>query len=475
MIERTVLLTGATGNMGIEVLKLLTLDKRIKVRVLSLPDKISRKKLSCFMDRDDVDIIWGDLTRYEDVLKAVEGSDYILHMGAVIPPAADYYQVLAEKVNYGGTLNIIQAVKAQKDHDSIRLIYIGSVAETGSRLPPKHWVRVGDPIQVSKFDNYGITKVKAERAVAESGLKYWVSLRQTAMLHYNIMNSMDPIIFHQPLNTHVEWVTAEDTGRLLYNLCTFDLPDSFYRNIYNIGGGKRFRKTYGNFIDTVYKILGVVNFRKLYNPGWFALKNFHCSWFRDSDILENYLHFRQQSFTDYLDKLKRKIPSSIKIIRYIPARIIKRFLMKPLAGGANGPFGWIKRGELEKIEAFYGSVEKWEQGYKNWNDLDFDPVVDENLEGSEIDHGWQEGKDQALIDGNDMREAAFFRGGKCLSSDMKKGDLFTPLKWECSQGHIFTATPFIVLKGGHWCPECDIDPFTYGKSANKDKLLAQVL
>ena len=274
-------------------------------------------------------------------------------------------------------------------------------------VDPKHWVRVGDPIQVSKFDNYGITKVKAERAVAESGLKYW--------------------------------------------------------------------KTYGNFIDTVYRILGVVNFRKLYNPGWFALKNFHCSWFRDSDILENYLHFRQQSFTDYLDKLKRKIPSSIKIIGYIPARIIKRFVMKPLAGGANGPFGWIKRGEWEKVEAFYGSVEKWEQGYKNWNDLDFDPVADENLEGSEIDHGWQEGKDPALIDGNDMREAAFFRGGKCLSSDMKKGDLFTPLKWECSQGHIFTATPFIVLKGGHWCPECDIDPFTYGKNTNKDKLLAQVL
>lgn len=475
MFKRTVLLTGATGNMGFEVLKLLTMDKGIKIRVLSLSDKLSRKKLSSFMALDDVDIIWGDLTRYQDVKKAVEGSDYILHMGAVIPPAADYYPKLAERVNYGGTLNVIKAVKEQLDPDRIHLIYIGSVAETGSRLPPKHWVRVGDPIQVSKFDWYGITKVKAERAVAESGLKYWVSLRQTAMLHYNLMNSMDPIIFHQPLKTHVEWVTAEDTGRLLYNLCTFDLPDSFYRNIYNIGGGQGFRKTYGNFMDSVYRIVGVVNFRKLYNPGWFALKNFHCSWFRDSDVLENYLHFRKQSFTGYLDKLKGKIPFSMKIIRYIPAWIIKNFVMKPLAGKENGPFGWVRRGEMEKIEAFYGSAANWEHAYKYCADLDYSPVLDENPVGSEIDHGWNEEKDQTLIGMKDMKAAALFRGGTCLSTDMKNGDLFTPLEWECAQGHRFTATPFIVLKGGHWCPECDVNPFMYEKNAEKDRFLAQVL
>lgn len=53
-----------------------------------------------------------------------------------------------------------------------------------------------------------------------------------------------------------------------------------------------------------------------------------------------------------------------------------------------------------------------------------------------------------------MRKVAAFRGGECLSENMTKGDLTTPLKWRCYAGHEFTMSPNSVLKGGHWCPEC---------------------
>lgn len=264
--------------MGIEALKLLASDKRIKVRILSLPDRRSRKILQTYSEKGNVEIIWGNLVNFDDVLRAAEGADYILHLGAMVSPAADYRPELTERVNYGGTLNLLEAVKRQKDPDNIRFVFIGSVAEVGDRLPPRHWERVGDPIRISRFDTYASTKVKAERAVMESGLKYWVSLRQTGMLHYNLLDNLDPIIFHQPLNTHVEWVTSEDSGRLLYNLCTYDLPEHFWRNIYNIGGGEEYRQTYSGFMDSVYKVIGVNDYRKLYNPKWFALKNFHCCW-----------------------------------------------------------------------------------------------------------------------------------------------------------------------------------------------------
>ena len=52
-----------------------------------------------------------------------------------------------------------------------------------------------------------------------------------------------------------------------------------------------------------------------------------------------------------------------------------------------------------------------------------------------------------------MKKAAAFRGGECLSTEMTKGDLFTPLKWKCAHGHEFEMTPNLVLKGGHWCPK----------------------
>lgn len=50
-----------------------------------------------------------------------------------------------------------------------------------------------------------------------------------------------------------------------------------------------------------------------------------------------------------------------------------------------------------------------------------------------------------------MYELARNRGGKCLS--VKYTDAHTKLKWECSEGHEWEATPNNVRKGT-WCPKC---------------------
>jgi hypothetical protein len=76
-----------------------------------------------------------------------------------------------------------------------------------------------------------------------------------------------------------------------------------------------------------------------------------------------------------------------------------------------------------------------------------------------LNHGYDETKPMHLFTIDDMRQAAAFRGGKCLSTGMQQGDWDTPLEWECAEGHRFTATPRLILLGGHWCPECF--PFPY--------------
>lgn len=50
-----------------------------------------------------------------------------------------------------------------------------------------------------------------------------------------------------------------------------------------------------------------------------------------------------------------------------------------------------------------------------------------------------------------MHEIAKLRGGKCLSTKYKNsGD---PLKWQCSEGHIWDQRANII-KRGCWCPQC---------------------
>ena len=65
---------------------------------------------------------------------------------------------------------------------------------------------------------------------------------------------------------------------------------------------------------------------------------------------------------------------------------------------------------------------------------------------------------------DDMQHAAEFRGGKCLSQTMVKGDWDTQLEWQCAEGHTFKASPRLVLLGGHWCPECF--PYPYADEPN---------
>ena len=50
-----------------------------------------------------------------------------------------------------------------------------------------------------------------------------------------------------------------------------------------------------------------------------------------------------------------------------------------------------------------------------------------------------------------MKEIARFWGGRCLSPEY--ADAFTPLQWECRQGHRWMAMPATVTKGS-WCAVC---------------------
>lgn len=49
-----------------------------------------------------------------------------------------------------------------------------------------------------------------------------------------------------------------------------------------------------------------------------------------------------------------------------------------------------------------------------------------------------------------VKQLAHDRGGKCLSEIYKNN---TKLKWKCSEGHVWEATPSNI-KRGRWCPYC---------------------
>ena len=99
-MKKTVFLTGATGNMGRAGFReLLKKKDRFNIRILARPSKKNKKALAVYASEPAVEIIWGDLTDYDDVLKGVTGADFVLHVGGMVSPQADYYPEKTLKVN----------------------------------------------------------------------------------------------------------------------------------------------------------------------------------------------------------------------------------------------------------------------------------------------------------------------------------------------------------------------------------------
>lgn len=470
MTKKNIFLTGATGTMGWAGLQeFLKRKEHFNLTILARHSKKNIEKLAPYMN--DIHVVWGDLLCYEDVERATKGADYVLHVGGMVSPAADYFPQKTRKVNIVAAQNVVKAVLAQPNADQIKVCYIGTVAQTSDRNEPIHWGRTGDPISISVYDHYAISKTIAERIFVDSGIKKWVSLRQTGILYPEILKNYDPIMFHVPLRGVLEWCTVEDSGRLLCNLCEDDVPDEFWNRFYNIGSGPSYRLSNYEFVCKLLDAIHCPRPEKIFNPEWFVLRNFHGQWYLDSQILEDYLHFRGNvPVDDYFSQMGGSLPWFYKLAKVCPPFIIK-LAMRPMAYKKKwGTQWWIKNNEKQRISAYYGSMERW-RNIPKWKDQNLSRPSDEV---HVISHGYDEKKPLSEWTIEDMQEAAAFRGGKCVSVNMDKGDRFTQLEWECQFGHRFKGSPTLILLGGHWCPDCMPTPWRYGEIAKGNPFFAQV-
>lgn len=471
---KSIFITGATGVMGNATLDAVLDRGDCIVRLLVRDSRKNRKFMRRYMGRPDVEVVWGDLLDSASVERALGDAQVVLHMGGMVSPLADRFPEKSLKVNVEGTRNIVEAIKRRGDADKVSLVYVGSVAQMSNRLEPYHWARTGDPIMTAEFDYYGLSKILAERVVAESGLKRWVSLRQSGILHPGLfLRGSNPITFHVPLRGVLEWTTVEDSGRLMAALCGDEIPDDFWRNFYNIGSGEQYRLSNYEFEKLLLSTTGTPPPEKIFDTDWFATRNFHGCWFLDSDRLNEIVPFRKNiPVEDYFRSMVRKAPWWVRLAPLAPAPLVKQMMRKVARTPGDGTLYWFSRNDCEdKIRAFFGSREQRE-AIPSWKDFDLSrPSSKPRL----LSHGYDEKKPVEEISLSDCREAAIFRGGKCLSESMEKGDIHSPLHWECGFGHRFEATPALVLKGGHWCPDCLPAPWKYEEEAEINPFVSQLL
>ena len=265
MKKTKVLLTGASGAVGSEVLTLLVQNiKDYEVVTYDRPSPLASKRLAPF--EPHIAMVWGDITDKDSLAKACQDIDVCIHLAAIIPPLSDEKPELAYQVNAQGTACLVEALETYSKQAF--LLFSSSVAIYGDRLADPY-IQVGDPINPGDHDVYAKSKVAAEAIIRQSQLR-WSIFRLTAIL--GIRNhKMSNILFHMPLNTLLEFVTPWTCARAFYKAISYQ--DELNYRVFNLGGGEKCRTTYQEFLNDNFHIFGLG--KPKFSQYSFAEKNFH--------------------------------------------------------------------------------------------------------------------------------------------------------------------------------------------------------
>ncbi len=283
-----ILLTGASGAVGRQVLKQLVDSKLYDVMVFDRKTRASMRLFNRYKKK--IKLIYGDISNVDDLKPATGGVSAVIHLAAIIPPLADNNPELAYRVNVKGTKNLIESLR--KNSENPFFLYASSVSVYGDRVD-NPMIRIGDPLNPSDGDEYARTKIQAEEIIRNSGLK-WSIFRLSAIMGVN-NHKVSGLMFHMPLSTPMEITTPGDTARAFVN--ALNAREHLKSKVFNLGGGKECRILYSDFLSRSFNLfgLGKLNFPKYA----FARRNFHCGYYEDGDDLNDILDFRQDNIESY--------------------------------------------------------------------------------------------------------------------------------------------------------------------------------
>jgi len=315
---KRILLTGASGTVGKEALKqLCELNNAVEITVFDKISTDSKSFLKKFNTR--INVIFGDISNKKDICKACINKDVVIHLAAIIPPLADKFPELAEEVNIRGTKNLIECI--EEFSPEAFLLYSSSISVYGDRNSTP-LIKTTDSLKPSDRDEYARTKIEAEKLIINSRMN-WSIFRLTAIMGIN-NHKPSEIMFHMPLDSHLEIATPADAGRAFVH--ALNHLDKLNKKIFNLAGGENCRIIYRDFLSRSFDLFGLGKLD--FKDNSFARKNFHCGYYEDGDILNEILDFRRETIEDHFMSVKNYISPIRKISTIIFRKIIKYNLQK---------------------------------------------------------------------------------------------------------------------------------------------------
>lgn len=243
--KKTILVTGGCGFIGSHLVEKLV-EKQYKVRIL---DDLSTGNINNLnrVAPNDVEVMVGNVAELSVVEAAVKGCDSIFHKAAIASvPKSVRDPVKTGMVNYGGTLNVLEAARK---YGIRRVIFAGSAAVYGNEptLPKKESMNPcpNTPYAVDKLASEHMGQVYAQMFGLEFvSLRYFnvFGPRQNPDIPYSgaisifcdkMLQGIAPVIYGNGLQSR-DFIHISDVVRA--NLLVMEHPKAADK-IFNVGRG----------------------------------------------------------------------------------------------------------------------------------------------------------------------------------------------------------------------------------------------
>ena len=286
---KKVLVTGAAGCVGLQVIKFLLSEGKYEITALDLRNKKSLKRLKKYKRR--VNIIYGDVTDNILMEALVRDHNVIIHLASVIPPFGEFSKRIGEIVEYNGTENIIKAINYY--NKNCYLIYASSTSVYDSSLSGN----INEKIKEKELSNYSLNKYETENLIKRK-LKNYTILRLPLILN-NVVN--ESFIYSIKKNSLIEVTTNIDAAYAFVRCIPYEKEVN--KKTFNVGMGKDGRIIYNKILKNILECHGI-NFRYILSR-IFLNKDYNSPVLLDSDNLDNIIHYRTDSLYNYFRRLKR--------------------------------------------------------------------------------------------------------------------------------------------------------------------------
>lgn len=306
---KKVLVTGAAGTIGINVIKYLLSEGKYEITAVDLKNSGNYKKLKKYKRR--INLLFGDVSDSTFMEDAIKEMNYVIHLAGVDLPIGNINSRLTHEIDYKGTENIVRIIDFY--NPECYLLYASSASVYGKQ--DKDEVSVSTKPNLNDDDYYSLAKLEAEDVIKRK-LNNYVIFRIPVVLT-NI--TKENFIYSYKTTSKMEVVTDTDVSYMFAR--ALDKISAINKKIFNVGGGENCRTTGKKLNEDLFKVFGIT--KKYIDNKLFIDKGFYSYYFKDSDKLDDILQFRNDSISSYLMRIKRRVRN-----RGVQKTIAKLFIKK---------------------------------------------------------------------------------------------------------------------------------------------------